>query len=549
MLPSIRASVSPDTINRVGRLFNNSLPDALGELLQNARRAGATNVEIELRRDDHVVLSIADDGIGIIDPASVITLGRSDWDSSIATREDPAGMGMFSLAGHAVTIVSRHADHANGWTVHIPADAWDGSCDLPLEAADRSIGTTIEIRLPIAWDDHVDRLVSAAALHYPLPVHFNGAECKREDWLADAIHRCEWHGSTIGIFAGEPRFSSASLNFHGVTVPCRLPTVSEVSGGIGFHARVDIHDSPALQLVLPARKEAVENDALTNLRVAVERAIYLAIGQRPMHQLPYTAWTRARELGVKLSEAHPELHTWHPAIAYSTSDLGLSKPIAADGAILFAGTDPDTEQCIARALSASPLRAQMADELAAYRGYSWYDRLPRIDNFRFDVEHQGGTLSIADAATSPAITDHLLATRITLRADLHDNGQVNPIVEETDVALVSNPDYWDGLDAACIVYRDALTPDDLTDLLDAAYFSASNDVDCNSWESQHRDFVSDARQCAVKLLCGPDEAVCDQFRRLLADNCWILPKGASVQLSMADDYINVALAREPAGAA
>ena len=117
MLPSICASVSPDTINRVGRLFNNSLPDALGELLQNARRAGATKVEIELRRDDHVVLSIADDGIGIIDPASVITLGRSDWDSSIATREDPAGMGMFSLAGRAVTIVSRHADHTTAWAV------------------------------------------------------------------------------------------------------------------------------------------------------------------------------------------------------------------------------------------------------------------------------------------------------------------------------------------------------------------------------------------------------------------------------------------------
>jgi hypothetical protein len=30
LLTSIRASVSPDTINRVGRLFNNTLPDVLG---------------------------------------------------------------------------------------------------------------------------------------------------------------------------------------------------------------------------------------------------------------------------------------------------------------------------------------------------------------------------------------------------------------------------------------------------------------------------------------------------------------------------------------
>ena len=75
LLTSIRAAVSPDTINRVGRLFNNTLPDELGELLQNARRAGATCVEIDLRRRCGAILSIADNGIGIIDPASAITLG------------------------------------------------------------------------------------------------------------------------------------------------------------------------------------------------------------------------------------------------------------------------------------------------------------------------------------------------------------------------------------------------------------------------------------------------------------------------------------------
>ena len=42
----IRASVSPETIGKLTRLFNGSLSDILNELLQNARRAGASVVNV-----------------------------------------------------------------------------------------------------------------------------------------------------------------------------------------------------------------------------------------------------------------------------------------------------------------------------------------------------------------------------------------------------------------------------------------------------------------------------------------------------------------------
>ena len=78
MLPSsIRANVSPDTISRVGRLFNNTLPDVINELLQNARRAGATCVNVTLTREDRVLLAVSDDGFGIADPAAILTLGET----------------------------------------------------------------------------------------------------------------------------------------------------------------------------------------------------------------------------------------------------------------------------------------------------------------------------------------------------------------------------------------------------------------------------------------------------------------------------------------
>src|SRR3546814_7441457 len=95
----------------LSRLFNGTITDVLNELFQNARRAGAGRIEVHVR--DHEggsSLHIADDGRGVDDPASFVTLGRSGWSDEIAQREDPAGMGVFSLAGRTVTVRSFSRD-------------------------------------------------------------------------------------------------------------------------------------------------------------------------------------------------------------------------------------------------------------------------------------------------------------------------------------------------------------------------------------------------------------------------------------------------------
>jgi hypothetical protein len=541
---TIRASVSPDTINRVGRLFNNTLIDVLHELLQNARRAGASRIDMTLRHGAAPILAIADDGIGIADPASVITLGRSDWGGRIADIEDPAGMGMFSLAGHDATIVSRHASIRHAWTLSIPADAWDGSRDLAVDVADRAVGTTIEIVMPADWLADLDRAVAKVALYYPRPVTLNGTACNRQDWLADALYTTDWNGSTIGVFTGLNRYPAPSLNFHGLTVACKLPSVAELDGGSYFSAHVDIHDTPALQLVLPSRKEAIENAALDDLREAVERAIYAAIATRPRHTLPFERWCRARALGIELPEAEADLQGWFPSTADPTMSTSYAKRLPAAEAIIVEATGPDTDQCLARALQASPLRERLVAACPAYEGYRWYDRIPRLANIRFDVVHDGGAFTIDDALTEPMLADHLRATEITFRADLRDGDQLISISEDIDVAFVSDDVSWAGLEAVRIVYRDTLPPGDLADLLDAAYFCPFEDADCDSWDTQHRAFETEARECAVTLLRGIDEAICDQFRCLLRDNRWLVPKGVTLQLSVGGDSIEVQLTRE-----
>ncbi|MDB5580824.1 MAG: ATP-binding protein [Bradyrhizobium sp.] len=66
-LPStIRTAVSQAAITKVTRLFNGSVGDVLNELLQNARRAGASRIDIEtLDLAGHPTLNLRDDGRGI----------------------------------------------------------------------------------------------------------------------------------------------------------------------------------------------------------------------------------------------------------------------------------------------------------------------------------------------------------------------------------------------------------------------------------------------------------------------------------------------------
>jgi hypothetical protein len=66
-----------------------------------------------LTGDRHTYLSLTDNGTGIDDPAILLTLGDSDWEEETQNREDPAGMGIFSLANRGAEI------HSNGWSVRL----------------------------------------------------------------------------------------------------------------------------------------------------------------------------------------------------------------------------------------------------------------------------------------------------------------------------------------------------------------------------------------------------------------------------------------------
>lgn len=534
----IRARVSPETITKVTRLFNGSLADIINELFQNARRANASSVSVTAASEgDRLRVSVSDNGSGIDDPARIVALGASGWSEDVVAFEDPAGMGVFSLAGKDAMIISRHASQKAAWRAIIPADAWTGERDIAVEKYHRAIGTTISFLVDGTHEGSVDHAVTVAAKHFPLKVTFNGSEKPRQDFLAGAKHRLEWNGSTIGIFEGRPYHHTPTVNFHGVTICENLFAIDDTKRQ-SFHARLDIGSTPALQLVLPARKEFVENDALIDLRQACERAIYTHIASLDDHHLSFESWSRARELGIDLPEAKAELEAWEPDTADSDNGHFYGDTLAIDGEQLLCHSyEAHFDQAIARALSAQPLRQKLVAAKPAYEGYSWYDALRVLDDARFTATIGDVQYAINGVSSKPSIAETIEAARIELSYRICAQGTKDGECEAvlTDfVTLFPDGCCSDGLEDVTIVYvrSERLDAESFVDLLEASCFSAWNDSDADSWDTQHDRFLRDAREMAHLILEGEDAAIASQFRDAVARIAWTLPKGKAVAIHL-----------------
>ncbi|ANC50776.1 hypothetical protein CP97_15085 (plasmid) [Aurantiacibacter atlanticus] len=537
----IRASVSPETIGKVTRLFNGSLSDILNELLQNARRAGASVVNVTTTpQKNGLRITLDDNGCGIDDPVRVLALGASRWDAAVANGEDPAGMGVFSLAGKATVIESRPSSSSDAWRIEIAPAAWTGDVDIVVDRSNRTTGTSVSFVVPGVDEGTAENALREAVQFFPVPVCFHGKEMPKKDFLCGAIHVEDWRGSRIGVFQGRTYHRAPTVNFHGVAVFARLFEIPQI-GKQEMHARIDIGHTPELQLVLPARKEFVENAGLDALKVACEAACYRAIAAQTSHSLSFERYRRAAELGINLAEAEAVLNAWEPDIAdnESGSEAGQRRTITSEEFLMDA-QEAHFGQIIARALHGTPIRAKLVDRNTAFEGYSWYDELRELSDPTFIV-HADGTIHTVDAiAADPPLPAISAAQEIHLEYAIKEQGCSTAQRERVKADIVLTfPDGCcsDGIEDVTIAYvsSDSLQPDGLVDLLDNACFSAWNDSDADSWDTQHDRFLRDARELAYRILVGENAAIASQFRDAVARIMWTLPKGKSVTIGFTHD--------------
>lgn len=543
-LTKLRARVSPQAISKVTRIFNGTLDDIFNELFQNARRAGATCVTVTAEHlDDACLITVVDDGGGIADPVDLVSLGQSDWPGDCRTREDPAGMGFFSLAGLDTVVSSTSA--ATSFSLAIAGDAWTGEADIDVLPWDGPRGTAISFHFPPGPGGKLERTIEAAARFFPLPATYNGKDLARADFLADAYRVIEQGGYRIGVFRDRHSPHVATLNFHGVTLKHAFPVVKEVHH-TQWSVQVDIVDAPDLVLVLPARKEIYRNAALDHLVALCRRAIFSVIYAEPRHRLSFEDWLEARFYCEDFPPAARQLPLWSPTTAREDY---RPVPAFADlepGAAIYDDTDSFDAVTFGRALRRSagdePHKLAGPEPLAFYEpitnfiGYPWYDAIPCFVRTGESFTHdQGVPEESADALTiRPDAIRLELTDQRGRRLDI-----------QTDFDIQEGDDSWGDPDCAVIALTRSseLDPGDLTDLIIDAVFSPSDDSDADSYDTQETRFRHDAAVRAHAILEGEDAAIIAGIRMAFADRiAWRIPHGRTLSLTWSREGSHLTLA-------
>jgi len=296
----IQARVSKRLLSKADRLFTGTLDGRVIEILQNARRAGATEVSIANKGG---LVAVNDNGSGIDDFAKLLDLGDSDWDQALEEAEDPAGVGIFCLAPRKVGICSKRKK------LVITKDGWTGTPMELLQIEDYCEGT----ELVFADEPWELSKVQKHAVFSGMKVVVDGKTCPQQPFASGrAVHYpelgCrievrdrdrlnEWHRQWRDHYYSD----TVLVNFHGQIVNCQYSPVSE-----DLVFLVDMTgESTAIRMMLPARTRLIENKAFKMLKAAIEIEAYRYIQRRGSHRLPYAEYKRAEKLGIRLPEAEP----------------------------------------------------------------------------------------------------------------------------------------------------------------------------------------------------------------------------------------------------
>ena len=540
----ITALIDPQAISKAGRFFDASDRQIVSEMLQNARRAGASRVDIRIT-DTQVTMT--DDGLGITDPQTLLSFGTSGWSSNVRNREDAAGMGFFSLASRKVTVESHPAD-GPAWRIDLEPAHFTGDkaaevhpgAGAPAPRATRVTFSRRQDELDIADQ------IAGAARHCPLKVSVNGKAVEHEDFLEHAVHVSEYDGVRIGVFHGAEQRNTrsrtyprvGSINLHGHVVACpELPSVFPVSERGGRIAKpwstaVDIADCPQLELVLPGRHKAVDNDFLHRLAQACRRAIYHAI----LEHGEDTRLKRADQIEALIDEIPvpvppSELEPWGPpnreddCAGYKWTSPGTrfvyrsddTKPLVMDALPEYA-----TGQIAARALDQAGMLENVFKPVAGYNGYNWYDELDRITGITVAATTGGETETLMDDEHDPpggylGATTRVDKIAVTLQIANRCSSARREVVLQTDASFANaDPEHHDEI-GIVLTRKTTITASELAVMMVKAFFAPSLEGGDDSIETQRQYHETEYARIATEATASVADAR-KQYLEQLAEN-------------------------------
>lgn len=310
----VSACVSSRLLSKADRLFSGDVTGRITEVIQNARRAGATKITIsckEVEDTDQFRIVVEDNGEGLRDFSQLLRLGHSGWDDEIEASEDPAGAGFFSLAPREVLVCSQ------GRKMQMTKESWLGAPTPVVHSDYTGRGVRLEFLDDEAWPETVCR---ECATYGGMDLLFNRSRYKAKPFV-DA--KVATHFPELGVRvqlvpAGASQQSTDAhyspslytgdthLNFYGQIVRSYglRPLALEQTQLLTL---VDMTGEPTgLRLQLPDRRSIIENEAWSQLKEAIRRMGLLSIMTEPSHNLPYSEWEYAQSIGIMLPEASPQ---------------------------------------------------------------------------------------------------------------------------------------------------------------------------------------------------------------------------------------------------
>lgn len=388
-MTALLASVSAKILSKVDHLFTNNLNDILIELLQNSRRAGATQVDILTEPSGNgTLITLRDDGNGIGDFSALLRLGDSDWDAETLAKEDPAGMGFFSLLHHGVTVTSLDQ------RAIITKDRFLGREPVEIvPAASYISGTELRFFRPEKQIE-VASAIKSVGRHGRLAIVVDHVAVEREDFLAGALLVKRIDGVRIGVFR-KPAWTE--WNFHGRLIHRSTPSltnvlVSEGGQAISLGVRFDVLEATNIRLKLPDRSAIVEDERYAALCRESRIAMYEYLHTLPDHCASFEQYREARGLGVPLKEASP----WFRAFTALPADdetayreffgkrEGLTLEPLDKIAIVDLEQSPEDPYAFTFRTALDNFENLNVRPVAgnhAYKGYGWYDTIPVLTGF------------------------------------------------------------------------------------------------------------------------------------------------------------------------
>lgn len=504
-MTTIQACVNPRLLKKADRLFTGTLDGRIIEILQNARRAGATKVVISNESD---LVTVRDNGRGIEDFAKLLDLGGSGWEDALEASEDPAGVGLFCLTPRQVTIRS------NGQMVTIKSECWTGQpADVRDDPQSRS-GTILQF----ADDPWTKEAVERHAVFCGIQVVVDGQRCHNENFASDSAAHHPELGCRIEVRADKDlnewhrrvrtdRYYGPNVlvNFHGQTVSFDYRPVSERDLCI----QVDMSGEPTgIRLMLPARTCLVQNEAYKQLLEVIEREVYRFIQRRGNHTLLFKEYLRAKQLGINLPEAQPTFKVgliWNdlspePIEVNMPTDFPLARCYRLNPELENSDDADVTNAHLLAALGKFVEPFVPVEIRRDYDGYSW-TRLPTITKVELAVGKElhsdwvwSGKLTCVDQLT---ITSHTSDGKVYSSEACMARSPAPPTEGPTwaeDLVLVT-PDAQQSLCASQVWYH-------------LGGFSEDSD----SYETQEYNFERELDRFWADLI-GPDENLRCQLLR------------------------------------